>query len=138
MSRSVVVSVDIGSSSVRCSGYELQSENNRNSLSDPIASCSFSFCSVHPLSGKILIHGDMGNQNLFDIIDNSIDDVIKKISSFYGSTNTRYQIKTFGFSTFAMNLVAVDANGSPIGSDYTLSYACNSASVVAEAKTIKK
>jgi hypothetical protein len=140
MHRSVVVSVDVGSSSVRCSGYEIQSDSNgtSNTISEPIASCSYLFCSVHPLSGKILIDNDDKNKNLFHIIDHVIDEVLTKILTFYESTNTLYKIDTFGFSTFVMNLIAVDTNCIPIGSEYTMSYACNSASVAAEVDSIKK
>ena len=54
-----------------------------------------------------------------------------------GESQTSFRTVAVGFSTFVMNLVAVDIYGKPVGDVATCSYACNREDVVEECERLR-
>jgi gluconokinase len=83
---------------------------------------------VEPNTGKIHL-GD-GEECLLHKIDQTVLAVLEDLPD-----NAR--VVAVGFSTFVMNLIAVDHRGLPIDDEFTLSYACNAPNVVEECDNIR-
>jgi len=129
-----ILALDIGSSSVRCTAYQhltsTDDSSKKNKISaTPISSFSLPTRSVEPNTGKI--HLGNGEDSLLSKIDQSVTAVLKELPD-------TIRVIAVGFSTFVMNLIAVDENGLPIGDEFTLSYACNAPDVVDECETIRR
>ncbi len=140
-SRSIILVVDAGSSSVRCTSYELFSSRSGRSEEVPISSQSpikaiegmnhsVPMMSVSPNTGYIRIHEVLG------AIDLCIDEVLRLLRQTF--TDEGYNVTALGFSTFVMNLVGVDEFGQPLGDEATMSYACNRADVLDACSRIKR
>lgn len=74
-------------------------------------------------------------------IDNCIDETLKLLSLNHVSTDPEsdYQVVAIGFTTFVMNLVAVDIDGNPVGEAATCSaYACKRDDVVQECQRLRE
>jgi sugar (pentulose or hexulose) kinase len=121
--QSIIVAIDVGSSSVRCSAYH---DNDNKELS-VIDSTSKEMRTVHPNTGKIQL-------SVVETVDQCIDELLQKLDH----DQDRYTVSAVGFSTFVMNLVGVDASGELIGEEATVSYACNTPSVAKEVEKIKR
>eukprot|EP00986_Skeletonema_menzelii_P002313 scaffold627_cov144-Skeletonema_menzelii.AAC.22 len=135
-SRSVILVIDAGSSSVRCTSYELldSSEVLSTRTQPPIKaiegmSYSVPMMSVTPNTGYIRIH------EVIDAIDLCIDEVLRLLRE---TISDEYNITALGFSTFVMNLVGVDEFGEPLGDEATMSYACNRAEVLDTCSRIER
>jgi gluconokinase len=122
--QSVIVAVDVGSSSIRCSAYDATNYN-------VVASSSQQRRSVHPGTGRIILMDDTSGESLLDVIDGCVDDVLRQL------LQGEYKVTAIGFSTFVMNLVGVDRHGHLVGDEATLSYACQTAEVNAEVEDLK-
>lgn len=120
----VILALDIGSSSVRCSLYDV----NGTSL---IHSSSISVSSVHPNSGNIKLQH--GNETVLEIVDRCVDQTIENMRQ-----TSSFRVVGVGFSSFVMNLIAIDENGEFVGEDASISYACNTENVAEECRCIKK
>lgn len=125
----VILALDIGSSSVRCTAY---SKNGTSVMSLPGNSCNISFRSVKPNSGKISLL--FGKGTLMDAVDESVSSVLRKLRGLKQS----FQVVGVGFSSFVMNLIAVDAQGKFFDEEASITYACNSPEVVNECKQIRE
>eukprot|EP00980_Cylindrotheca_fusiformis_P012231 scaffold2983_cov123-Cylindrotheca_fusiformis.AAC.1 len=125
----VVLAVDIGSSSVRCSVYNVDGTHL-------LESSSVSVSSVHPNSGKInlLQKQEDKETNLFDLLDKCVDQTIEKARQRSDS----FQVVAVGFSSFVMNLIAINKDGEFVGEDATISYACNDPSVAQECQHVSQ
>jgi gluconokinase len=149
----IVISVDIGSSSVRCLAYNVDAEQVNNvCVKHVICSSSIQYRSVQPNTGKIAVTSkhldDCTNTDetisILDMVDSCVGKVLKQLNqteSFCGSapsTNNSDKIIAIGISTFVMNLVAIDQDGYLLGDEYTMSYACNTGDVAREVLEIKK
>jgi hypothetical protein len=142
----VVLSIDIGSSSVRCSAYNVSSGVEDRSIGEScsrvtnlIASHSIDCRTVQPNTGRVLVNGDdddKSRNNLLDIVDQCVDINLKQVHDIFGDGN-EYNVVAFGFSEFVMNLVAVDCNGQLLGNEYSMSYACNTTAVSNQVNSIK-
>jgi sugar (pentulose or hexulose) kinase len=97
---------------------------------------------IVPSSGHIRVH------EVLDAIDDCVDKTLKSLrqnihnphptaSSGDGSVVRCHRVVAIGFSSFVMNLVAVDINGDPVGEVATCSYACNREDVVRECEQLK-
>ncbi|KAG7348056.1 sugar pentulose and hexulose kinase [Nitzschia inconspicua] len=135
----VILALDIGSSSIRCTVFETQRSDTSLAYDSSfslkaVASCSQKLQSVVPNSGKIRIFQN-DSSSLFDTIDELVEAILVKLRE----TLSSFQVVAVGFSTFVMNLVAVSTEtGQPLGNDYTLSYACNSPQAVYECQRLKR
>ena len=107
----VVLAIDVGSSSVRCTAYDCLATTHRRGhetvATVPIPGCfaSIQRPGVEPLSGAVR------TIDLMDAIDGSVDGVLTKLGKHFEGRKRGFRVEAVGFSTFVMNLVAVDANG---------------------------
>lgn len=141
---SIILVVDAGSSSVRCTSYALLDDAHRHSgkskevplsLQPPIESIegmhhAIQMTSVIPNTGYIRIN------EVLDAIDLCVDEVLRLLRQTI--TGGSYNIIALGFSTFVMNLVGVDEFGIPLGDEATMSYACNRTEVLDTCSSIKR
>ncbi|CAJ1949769.1 unnamed protein product [Cylindrotheca closterium] len=128
MGRDIVLALDIGSSSVRCSAYNLSS--NHGSI-EKIQSSVRTVSCVRPNSGKIQWYHD--NDTLLDIIDHCVDETI----DYLRQDKVKFKVSAVGFSSFVMNLIGVDSDGNFVDEEATMSYACNTVDVAKECKAMK-
>ena len=157
----IVLALDIGSSSIRCSPYECSSTSPSQSTTTSAVRAIPECCavrkvsSVRPNTGKIILthlksqSDKPGNHSvnvtsLFDEIDDCIDESLHSLRSHYNGNNKNeknscFQIVGVGISTFVMNFIGVNSNGQIINDEEsTLSYACNSPEVVQECHSLKQ
>ena len=151
MNKSIILAIDVGSSSVRCIGYEYHGDYNKedthdiedNIKNDPSSSPlvtamdgishTISMSAINPNTGHIHV------QKVLSAIDECVDEVLCLLRSTQDNTSSNgYQIVAVGFSTFVMNLVGVDVNGGPVSDVATCSYACNRDDVVRECQALRK
>uniref|UniRef100_A0A7S4EGK4 Carbohydrate kinase FGGY C-terminal domain-containing protein n=1 Tax=Pseudo-nitzschia australis TaxID=44445 RepID=A0A7S4EGK4_9STRA len=114
---SIILAIDVGSSSVRCTAYDYSTTRDRNRngnantntkiVTVPIHGCSLSIQrpGVEPISGAIRTN------DLLDAVDCSVDEVLSKLGAKFKDQQKEFRIEAVGFSTFVMNLVAVDDTG---------------------------
>ena len=139
--KSILLSIDAGSSSVRCAAYEYRGGANDNanieqpdsapSLVTAIegASHAIPLAAVVPTTGHIKIH------EVLAAIDDCVDEALRLLRE---NVSEEYQLVGVGFSTFVMNLVGVNSYGDPVGEAATLSYACNREDVVSECQVLRE
>lgn len=132
-SQSVILALDVGSSSIRCSAH-LRSHGDATETA-LIDDCSIARqCqTVDPATGKVNMGGS--HRPLLDEIDAVIDDCLAALREHMTDP---FRIVGLGFSTFVMNLVAVDEYGQVVGEAATLSYACQSAHVSDACQKLKR
>mmetsp|Transcript_298 Transcript_298/g.596 ORF Transcript_298/g.596 Transcript_298/m.596 type:complete len:620 (-) Transcript_298:322-2181(-) len=152
--KSIILAIDAGSSSIRCTGYEYHgatqyrhsqtaepwpigddiADLRGDGSSEPLVSAlegishTIPMATVVPNTGYIRIH------KVLAAIDECIDEILRKCQSMPTSS---YQIVAIGFSTFVMNFVGVDIRGDPVGEVATLSYACNREDAVKKCEELK-
>ena len=143
----VIVAIDIGSSSVRCSAYQLlaTTSNAKESPVKALDNCRSSRLvrSVQPNTGKIQLLGSQDNdddpqngKSLMDNLDESMDELLGILRNTLGQGG--FQVVAVGFSSFVMNLVGVDSNGSFVGDEASISYACNSPHVAQQCRNLRR
>lgn len=125
MTEKVVIAIDIGSSSIRCSAYI-------NSVI--ITSSSRNSSSVEAISGKIQIHSANSEKTLFDLVEDCVDETLMELLS----RNDNIKVVAVGFASFVMNLLGIDANGNIVEPQATMSYACCSDEVAKEVDSLKR
>jgi gluconokinase len=144
----VILGVDIGSSSIRCTAYQTKRNNDRHDQSTcPFTLMEILDCavasprpSVQPNTGKILVFDEDGTTNnactIFDTVDSLVEQVLNKLQT---RMQDSFQIVAVGFSTFVMNLVAINSEtGELLGNHYTISYACNTSEAIQECLHIRQ
>jgi sugar (pentulose or hexulose) kinase len=164
----IVLAIDVGSSSVRCSAYRINHETDDRPenllLVEALEDCNVKKEArvVQPNTGRIIIEqhyhaGTNGDGNkehndttrtehtttttLFDLIDSCVDDTLKLLrerSKQQQNNLLAFDILGVGFSTLVMNLIGVDHNGDVIGEAATMSYACNSLEATNYCQTLKR
>jgi sugar (pentulose or hexulose) kinase len=126
MTDRVIIAIDIGSSSIRCSAY---TELNI------IASSSRTTSSVEVISGKINIQSTNAiGKTLLDQVEDCLDETLGKLQHM----DDTVQVVAVGFACFVMNLVGINRSGNIIGSEATMSYACSSDEVANEVDCLKR
>lgn len=144
----IIVAIDIGSSSVRCSAYELfDAQQDLNAKEAPVKAIGNCRASrpvrlVQPNTGKIELLGHTNHEHtsdrvsLMEQLDECMDELLKKIRNtvFEGG----FQIVAVGFSSFVMNLIGVDSDGKIVGDEASISYACNSPDVTEQCRRLRR
>lgn len=121
METAVVLALDIGSSSLRCSAYK-----DADSI---LVSKSIQRRSV--VGGRIVLYDKPAIRScILDDIDRLVDQVLKELED-------GYTVSMIGFTSFSMNLVGVDSEGKLIGEEATMSYACQDDRVSKEVEALK-
>ena len=123
----VWLAVDIGSSSIRCSVFSRDDQNEK------LATVHYPRRSVQPITGRIRLEGTDDELPLLEAIDWVVDQAIDHVRKSIGEI----QVVVVGFACFVMNLVGVDDDEQPVP-DATLSYACSSPQVTQEVYRIKR
>ena len=136
----VILALDVGSSSVRCSAYDSLSPGisaaGKQGVEEPQLSRLRCLATSRRLrrsvdfQGRIAWNESTCSRNLLDVLDECVDDVLNQ------NELQEKQIIGVGFSTFAMNLVGVNRLGEMVGGDATMSYACQMPEVNAEVEEI--
>jgi len=143
----LILALDVGSSSVRCSAYETHASSSSAVV---VASSRRARRSVH-LDGRIAWKqsgddaggDDDASSSLLDVIDECVDDVLEQLRMRRPDSDDdeTITIQAVGFTTFVMNLVGVDRDGNVVGGEgdeSTLSYACQKPEVNAEVEDLKR
>jgi gluconokinase len=130
----IIITIDVGSSSVRSSAYALHSGGT---LSPSMASASRPKRSVQPNTGKIVLKGVGDSPSLMDLVDQCVDETLRKLRELF-DRDQQWEVLGIGFSTFVMNLVGVSVDGEVVGEEASISYACNSAAVGEEVQALKR
>jgi gluconokinase len=126
----VILALDIGSSSVRCTAYQAYDFANVREITKCSASRTVRL--VQPTTGKIQLRFD--DTTLMDQVDACVNDTLQSLRKL----TEPFRVVGVGCSCFVMNLLAVKADGSLVGEEASMSYACNAASVAAECRTIRQ
>lgn len=151
---SIILAIDVGSSSVRCTAYHYSAtENKIDTVSIGGCSSSIQRPGVEPISGSILTNG------LLEAVDSTVNDVLSKLRARFEDDEKEFMVEAVGFSTFAMNLIAVNECGELVLFDHIarsdedeegkasrqqntmtagISYACNAAEVHAECQRLRQ
>jgi gluconokinase len=147
----VILAVDVGSSSIRCTAYRVRTNtaagSSPGSKSDsqqqqqankvePVSEDSFAVRKIRTVetnTGKIMLTTEDGT-NLLDEIDWIIDECLEKLRN----SLEEFHVLGLGFATFCMNLIALDEYGKPVGKEATLSYACATPGVADECRWLKR
>ena len=150
MTKRLILCIDLGSSSVRCSLFEWGETVRPFRLDDTATSSSSSASQSWEAvrEGKILwwqnTATDADNQPLclLDLVDQCMDQVLGgKMLAAATTTSSKDddapQIVAVGFSSLVMNLVGVDRDGQVVP-EATLSYACNDATVAQKVKELER
>jgi gluconokinase len=136
--QNIILALDIGSSSLRCSAYAITSKGGSVQAISK-ASSSIRVTSVQPNTGKIQLYfgkEEGGNRKtLMDMVDECLDATLIKLRENY---STNVQVVAVGISSFVMNLIAIDRGGRLVGEEATISYACNTREVANECFEIKQ
>jgi gluconokinase len=126
----VILALDIGSSSVRCTAYQVYDFASVSAITNCSALRTVRL--VQPTTGKIEVQ--LGDTTLMDQVDACVDETLQSLRKL----TEPFRVVGVGCSCFVMNLVAVKADGSLVGQEASMSYACNAASVAAECQTIRQ
>lgn len=139
----ILLAIDVGSSSVRCSPYYYSKRHDKIDTTS-VGGCSASIQrqGVEPITGNIRMNG------LFEAVDSAVDEVLSKLRARFEDRTEKPTMDAVGFSTFAMNLIAVDAYGKLIPVDQNsnedspttigISYACNAPNVHAQCQRLRQ
>lgn len=163
--KSIILAIDAGSSSIRCTAYEYlsiiggsgnenENEDRENidtqNINEPHVikaidgiSHTITMSAINPNTGHIYV------QQVLSAIDECVDKVLyllrtsDDLSGFSDDTNATtnsncFQILAIGFSTFVMNLIGVDTNCNPVDDVATCSYACNRDDAVKECQDLRE
>lgn len=142
----VILALDIGSSSIRCSAYEFHdNERPNDSIISTINGCKSikKISCIIPGTGKVRLHKIIQQESceysyeahLFDEIDDCIGDCLNKLR--YHNQNS-FSVIAIGITSFAMNLIGLNREGVPVHEDLTMSYACNDIEVTEFCERFKK
>lgn len=96
---------------------------------------SHDFQAIDPVTGRIKMQDTVHGRYLLDEIDSVIDECLAALRKHVMDP---IQIIGLGFSSFVMNFVAVDENGTLVGEMATLSYACQSPEVALACRKLKR
>ena len=168
MVKSVILSIDVGSSSIRCTPYytndtsatngtnntTMTSSTSTSNGTKPAAVTALPQCAstckiscVEPETGHILLqrtdtcssNSTSQSKTILQDINSCIDETIASLRIHHKDEES-FQIVAIGITTFVMNLMGVGADGDflSLGKGYTCSYACNSQSVQQQCRALKQ
>jgi len=111
---SIILAIDVGSSSVRCTAYLYSGKNDTIDTIPVGDGCSSSIqrSGVEPTTGTIRTNG------LLEAVDSTVDEVLSKLRARFEDDEKMFTVEAVGFSTFAMNFIAVNDRGRLIPFDH--------------------
>lgn len=138
----IILSLDIGSSGVRCLPYLLNAGTPPTPPISVLEGCSSYRKTriVEPGTGTIIgLAKGPEELDLLGRVDGCVSKTLGLLRERYGSRG--FMCAGVGFSTFVMNLVGVDKSGSIVvgedGKSASITYACNSIQVAAECRRLR-
>lgn len=129
---SIILSLDIGSSSVRCSAYNFNRPMNKAVNVEAIRGCS----SCRPIK-TIQNDGEMivCDHSVLDEIDSVVDETLQRLRDVNNSKT--FHVAAVAFTTFVCNLIGIDIDGNVVpGASVT--YACNSTRVIEQCRLLQR
>ena len=130
---SIILAIDTGSSSVRCSAYNVVCGDHNDDHNDNVVVMDGCFSSRKFKS--LTPEGKFNNiQKLIEETNQCMDETLSSLRK----KNISFEIIGVAMSSFVMNLIGVNQGGIPVGEWATLSYACNSPSVTEQCKQLKR
>ena len=126
--RLIILAIDVGSSTIGCTGYEYNVIGPAKAVKG--VSHTIPISTVIACTGNIRIH------EVLTAIDNCIDKTLQLIRLHV--SNSCYQVIAIGFTSFMMNLVAVDIHGDPVGEAATCCDMCDREDVVLECQRLRE
>ncbi len=127
--RKIILSIDIGSSSVRCSAY---SWDDASTVVEALVGCS----SSRPIQAAAAGTRQPILDLLLEYVDNCVEDTLQCLRQRQQQPNNEFRIIAVGFSTFVMNLIGLHKDGN-IVDGATITYACNSPHVAQECQLLQ-
>mmetsp|Transcript_13801 Transcript_13801/g.24516 ORF Transcript_13801/g.24516 Transcript_13801/m.24516 type:complete len:532 (+) Transcript_13801:181-1776(+) len=125
---SLVLSVDIGSSSYRCSAYDFGNHaSNGKSIKDELP--EFVQGSLAMVPHRLDDEGGLDVEKLYQGLEDCVDKCVEQCVKLYGN---QVQFSTIAISCFVMNLFGVNSAGKPVTK--LLSYAAANDQVQRESK----
>jgi hypothetical protein len=142
----IIIALDIGSSSIRCTAYKYRNtNNNKNDVDDENDDDFVVLVSARKPRRSIQENGQIVLDGLFEDIDALMDEIHTSLAVSIRTDETqRPIIAAIGITSFVMNLIGVDVHGKPVidptasCTAATLSYACQSKQVDEELVNLKR
>jgi len=131
-STSIILSLDIGSSSVRCSAYNFNRPMDGAVNMEAIRGCS----SCRPIK-TIQNDGEMifCDHNVLGDIDSVVDETLQRLRD--ANNSKMFQVAAVAFSSFVCNLIGIDIDGNVVpGASVT--YACNSTRATEQCRLLQR
>jgi len=122
----VILSIDIGSSSVRCSAYSFL-----DNAVEALVGCS----SSRPIQAAAAGTRKETVDLLLECVDSCVDETLEYLRQ-KEQHNSNFRVIALGFSTFVMNLVGINKAGHPVDGAM-LTYSCNSPLVTQECQSLR-
>jgi sugar (pentulose or hexulose) kinase len=122
----VILSIDIGSSSVRCSAYSFL-----DNAVEALMGCSSSRRIQAAAAGT----GKETVDLLLKCVDSCVDETLEHLRQ-KEQQNSNFRVVAVGFSAFVMNLVGINNAGNPVDGAM-LTYSCNSPLVTQECQSLR-
>jgi sugar (pentulose or hexulose) kinase len=120
---SVIMTLDIGTSGVRCSSYSRTLDHTQFTCA---AQAAKTLHAVHVNTGKVRANV------ILQAVDECVDECLQNMKDH------PYEIAALGISSFVMNLVGVDSQGDVVSDEASISYACNENEVTKEVHALKR
>lgn len=148
--KSIILAVDTGISSICCTAYEYHGLGqfclnqkwliaemiDGGSITTQFVSAVKGVSHMIPISAVISNTGNIRINEVILAIDTCIDETLRNLRQHL--SDSCYQVVAIGFTTFVMNLVAVDIYGDPVGDAATCSYTCSREDVVNECHRLRE
>lgn len=140
MPTTYLLAIDAGSSSIRCTAYQLQDEIDQNNNSTNTTSSNTSILQSTPYHHSIplsIVTSSTSSIRINPILT-AIDECIDVVLSLLRDSlmEGEYTIASVGLSTFVMNFIGVDLHGDVV-EEATCWYGCNSREVGIECEKLK-
>ncbi|KAL7564799.1 hypothetical protein ACA910_021060 [Epithemia clementina (nom. ined.)] len=161
----VILTVDMGSSSLKCSAYSIihdddhserrdqnldegapqlkeHNEDTLQSQSSPVMPLVQAIPGAHASRAMRAVCPQTGHIEHLDHLllaaDECLESVLSSLQRQQQETSNNFIVVAVGFSSFSMNLVGLDDDGEPVSEVATISYACNTSEVVEEVERLKR
>lgn len=143
MSTTYLLAIDAGSSSIRCTAYQLNDETNHDNTTASLTTTTTAKSSLlqstpfhHSIPLSTITSTSIQVHPILTAIDECIDMVLSLLRDSSSDDDAGYRIASVGFSTFVMNFIGVDMNGDVV-EDVACWYGCNSREVGMECERLR-
>jgi len=117
-----VLAIDIGSSSIRCSAYRIETNGPLKQSDDYVLHLEAKHSSSHKMQCVSSETSKIPALQVLEQVDECLDKSLSSLRSFHVEQKRKFQILCVGISSFVMNLLAVNIDTGDIVESFT--YAC--------------